>query len=244
MEPTRSISVTRFQFSEHQRVDDVLIQEQRVTILVDSEQELETVCSPGKLRELAYGHLLATGAIGSATDIAAVDVDLPAAEPAGATIAVKLAAGMQFQSRPTGPDVVQSAFSVPADFIAKMVQAAEDHGDLFRLTGGTHLAAIVPSDSDGIFVEDISRTCALEKVLGSALLRGAAFYRSLLVLTSRIPMQFVQTAAHAGIPIIGAVSAPTYQAVEEADRLGICLCGFVRGERFNVYSHPWRVGLQ
>lgn len=243
MEPTKRISVTRFQLPEHQQVDDVLIQEQRVTILAGGKPELETVCSPGKLRELAYGHLLGGGAIGAAADIAAVEVDPPAAERADARIAVEFAARMPPRSRSTGPDVVRSTFSVPAAFVAKMVQSAEDHGDLFRLTGGTHLAAIVPLDSDGIFVEDISRTCALEKVLGSALLCGVAFGRSLLVLTSRIPMQFVQTAARAGIPIIGAVSAPTYQAVEEAERLGICLCGFVRGARLNVYSQRWRVGL-
>lgn len=229
----------------HQQIDDVLIQEQRVTLHIHGEPELEIVCSPGKHRELAYGHLLAIGAIGASSNVAAIDVQVSDEE---AAIIVKLAeeppAQPKSRSRSVGPQPVQSTLSVSADFVPRMVQSAEDHGELFRQTGGTHLAAIIPLESEGIFVEDISRTCALEKALGEALLRGTAFDRSLIALTSRIPMQFVKAVAHAGIPIIGAVSAPTYQAVEEADRLGICLCGFVRGAQLNVYSHRWRVGLE
>ncbi|HXG40951.1 MAG TPA: formate dehydrogenase accessory sulfurtransferase FdhD, partial [Candidatus Limnocylindrales bacterium] len=55
--------------------------------------------------------------------------------------------------------------------------------------------------------------------------------------------EIVQKAASAGIPIVCAVSAPSDLAVEAADRLGLTVVGFVRGERFNVYSHPERVAL-
>lgn len=48
--------------------------------------------------------------------------------------------------------------------------------------------------------------------------------------------------AHCGIPIVGGVSAPTFDAVEEARKLGICVCGFVCDDRLNVLSHGWRLG--
>jgi len=144
----------------------------------------------------------------------------------------------------TLPGIARSPFVTSRDGVQRATMAAERHGALFRATGGTHLAAVVPTGSTGIYVEDVSRTCALEKALGSALLAGCDFGWSMLVVTSRVPLGFVRSAARAGIPVVVAVSAPTYQAVEEAERVGICLCGFARGERLNVYSHAWRVGLE
>jgi FdhD protein len=47
----------------------------------------------------------------------------------------------------------------------------------------------------------------------------------------------------AGIGVLAAVSAPSSLAVSAAVRLGVCIAGFVRGDRFNIYSHPERIAL-
>jgi FdhD protein len=115
---------------------------------------------------------------------------------------------------------------------------------VFRETGGTHAAAL--GDFTGIksFFEDISRTCALEKAVGDGLLRGIDFSKTFIFLSSRVSKGMVEKAARCGIPIIAGVSAPTLQAVERAQTLGICLCGFVRDKRLNIYANKWRVKLQ
>jgi FdhD protein len=146
-------------------------------------------------------------------------------------------------SRPVAPHVVESSYVVLGEELLAAARVANSNGELFRCTGGSHMAVLLFDTAPSIVVEDISRTCALEKALGKALLAHTNVARSLLFLTSRVPMAFVQALARAGIPIIAAVSAPTYEAVQEAQRLGICLCGFVRNGRLNVYSHAWRVGL-
>jgi FdhD protein len=66
----------------------------------------------------------------------------------------------------------------------------------------------------------------------------------LLMVSGRVSFEIVQKAAVAGIPIVCAISAPSDLAISTADRLGLTLVGFLRGDGFNVYSHDGRIGLQ
>ena len=45
----------------------------------------------------------------------------------------------------------------------------------------------------------------------------------------------------AGIPIVCAVSAPSSLAVDAGRRFGMTLVGFLRGSRFNIYTHAERI---
>jgi FdhD protein len=65
----------------------------------------------------------------------------------------------------------------------------------------------------------------------------------ILMVSGRVSFELVQKAAMAGAPLLCAVSAPSSLAVQAAERLGMTVVGFLRGETFNVYAHPERIDL-
>jgi len=92
--------------------------------------------------------------------------------------------------------------------------------------------------------EDVGRHNALDKLTGHALLqKWLPLSDRILALSGRVGYEMVQKAVVAGIPMIVAVGAPTSLAIEIADRFGITLVGFARGQSLNVYTHPHRLAM-
>jgi FdhD protein len=90
--------------------------------------------------------------------------------------------------------------------------------------------------------EDIGRHNTVDKVLGARQL-GTVDYGtdSVLCVSGRIGFDIVTKAVAGRISVVVAVGGPSSLAVELADRAGISVCGFARGGRFVVYTHPDRI---
>ena len=116
---------------------------------------------------------------------------------------------------------------------------------VFERTGGLHAAGLFETDGTLVRVaEDVGRHNALDKLVGASLVAGDLPFAGRIVLVSgRLAFEIVAKAGAAGAPILAAVGAPTDLAAEAAERLGMTLVGFLRGDGFNVYAGPERIDL-
>lgn len=89
--------------------------------------------------------------------------------------------------------------------------------------------------------EDIGRHNAVDKVVGAAFRRRLDPGRLVILTTGRISYEMITKMARFGVGIAASRTAATDQAVRLATRMGICVIGYVRGEKMSVFSHPERL---
>jgi FdhD protein len=157
-----------------------------------------------------------------------------------ASLAAAAARRGKAERRPDGepdePDV-----SIPAALLTSLPGALRTRQSVFSATGGLHAAGLFEADGSLVLArEDVGRHNATDKAVG-AVLRAHRPCPPVLLVSGRLGFEIAQKAALAGVRIVAAVSAPTSLAVDLAEETGLTLVGFLRDERFNVYTHPGRI---
>ncbi len=260
-ERTAPVGVTRVTQQSVTRDDDVLAVEEPLEIRIawdGHEKNISvTMRTPGDDFDLAAGFLFTEGLIQSSGDI-----DSIRHWGSANVVRVALREGMRLDTAKLdrhfyttsscgvcGKTSIEAVrvISVPerrdgipvgAALIHRLPQLLEEHQSAFRATGGLHGAAIVSRGGELLRIrEDIGRHNAVDKAIGSLFREGATpLTEAILMVSSRASFELVQKAIVAGIGVLASVGAPSTLAVELAREFGVTLLGFVRDQRFNVYS--------
>jgi FdhD protein len=129
------------------------------------------------------------------------------------------------------------------DFLFQTPGIVREKQSIFDRTGGLHAAAFFGPDQNLIRIcEDIGRHNAVDKLVGAELLAGRVDFSDLLLFVSgRAGFELIQKSIMSGIPFMAAVGAPSSLSVELARKYGSTLVGFLRENRFNLYSGAGRI---
>ena len=267
---TSAITITRIIGGNAQTVSDQVAGEAPlgISIACDGDQGRVqrdvsvTMRTPGNDAALAVGFLFTEGIIRDATEVDRVETMIggedrvlvslkPGIRPLMASLdrnfyttsSCGVCGKTSLDAVAVACPPVVNGLSVPSELLLALPARLREAQQTFEVTGGLHAAGLFNTDGTlQSLKEDVGRHNAVDKLIGETLMKDRRMFgQSILMLSGRISFELVQKAAMAGIPVIAAIGAPSSLAIELALSKGICLAGFIRGDRFNEYTFADRI---
>ncbi|HIH36837.1 MAG TPA: formate dehydrogenase accessory sulfurtransferase FdhD [Methanocellales archaeon] len=233
------------------KLEEEIAKEVALAIFVNGRQFSTAMMSPQMKKEFVLGHLLSEGVIEGLEDVESLKIREDIAKVITKNPIKVFAAKKVIVSGCGGSSGFLDESKLPkVDSKLKLDKKVLFEGikkiltsDLHKRTGGTHTCAIIEvSKTERSFIsEDIGRHNALDKIIGHALLKKYHLPDTFVVCTGRISSEMVLKCSIAKIPIIASRGAVTSLAVEIANKTGLTVIGFVRGQRMNIYSNEQRI---
>jgi FdhD protein len=218
------------------------------------------MATPADLEDFALGFSLTEGIVASADEIEGIDV-----EEAGAGVDIQIRlkdkANTRFEARrrrlagPVGcglcgiesideamrsvPPVADATLTLTEADVTGSVKLLSKTQKLHAQTGAVHAAGFyMPGKGIVAAREDVGRHNALDKLAGALVKAGIDGASGAVVITSRVSVEMIQKAAAIRSRFVIAVSAPTALAIRTAQAAGMTLVALVRGDEFDIFTHP------
>lgn len=112
---------------------------------------------------------------------------------------------------------------------------------LYLTAGAIHGTVLCKRDRPLVYMEDVGRHNAVDKISGWMLQNDAAPEDKILYTTGRLTSEMVIKCAQMGIPALASRSGFTAWGVEIAQQIGLTLIGRLRGKRFQCVAGAERI---
>lgn len=235
-----------------QEVEAEVIAEGFLTIFVNGRELATIMCTPVDPAQLALGFIANEDLISSYKEIemsyvcrAGDCVDLWLSHsienrPRKRIITSGCGGGLTFADLAAHQPPVQDDMHIDPQLLGELIRQLQSQDSLYARARGVHTSALSDGERLVVVTEDIGRHNTLDRLRGECLRRGIDPAGMILLSTGRISSEMIHKAVRMGCPIVASRTSPTSLSVGLAGEWNITLCGYVRRNRMNVYSHPER----
>jgi FdhD protein len=126
-------------------------------------------------------------------------------------------------------------------WLYRLTQAINTTPSLYLEAGAIHGAVLCRQDEPLVYMEDVGRHNAVDKVAGHMHRHGISGADKIFYTTGRLTSEMIIKTVRMGIPILISRSGFTAWGVELARSAGLTLIGRARGKRFVALSCPERI---
>ncbi|MDA7424977.1 formate dehydrogenase accessory sulfurtransferase FdhD [Thalassococcus lentus] len=232
-------------------IDISVVEERPLTIFLNS-REIVTAMTIGDYPEyLALGFLRNQGMLRDDEEITGVDYDEELE-----TVVVRTAIEtsyedkLQKKTRTSGCAVgtvfgdmmegleglVLPQTEVKASWLYALAHKINTTPSLYLEAGAIHGSILCHQDRPLVYMEDVGRHNAVDKIAGYMLRHGVSADDKILYTTGRLTSEMVIKTALMGIPVLASRSGFTAWGVEIARQVGLTCIGRMRGKRFVCLS--------
>lgn len=250
------LKIVKWQNGRTETKEDLVAEEALLRIKINKNLNFDIIITPEDIKEFVYGNLLSEGLIKSLKEIKNYN-ELERKNIIDVEIEIDnfknnksydilwnyniLASDCSNIPIPTKWEKevakIHHKFKLNASKLVSIQNKIKENSELYRATGAFHYALLLtPNLELEFYCYDISRHNAIDKVIGKALLKGKNLEEHILFTTGRITSNAVLKCLRAKIPFVISRGACLLNAVKLARDYELGVIGFLRVNRFNIYS--------
>lgn len=224
MNLVRKYQIEKIEKDKDLSLMDEVIVEYPIEIYVKGEKFTRLTLTPVEIENLVIGHLYSENLINSISDIKNLKIEEN-----------KVYVDLKKEKSEKKPKEIKNQ-TIDREKLFEFSKRFQNESEIFKRTGGAHSCALVKNYEIIKFEEDVSRSNAVDKLIGYILKNEIDLSDKFIFTSCRISEVILDKILNVGFNLLISQSCPTSLAVDLAREKNINLIGFARGERFNIYK--------